>query len=394
MKTVALVVAAGSGTRAGPASDLPKQYASLGGKPLLHACLQTLCAHPRIDAVTVVIDPKHRELYATVTSELISSKLRPPVSGGATRQGSVLAGLESLANDGVRHVLIHDAARPFLASATIDSVLDALASTTGAIAAVPLSDTLKRAAQDRTIATTLDRTGLWRAQTPQAFDYPAIVTAHRSAARQNLADFTDDAAIAEWAGLTVTLVPDSPKNTKITTSEDLAMAQKALETALEPCTGSGFDVHRFAPGDHVWLCGVKVPHTHTLEGHSDADVGLHALTDAILGALGDGDIGQHFPPTDETWRGAASHLFLRDAARRVVERGGRITNVDVTLLCEAPKVGPHRDHMRAAIAEILALPLSRVGVKATTTEGLGFPGRREGIAAMATATLLLPPVTV
>jgi 2-C-methyl-D-erythritol 4-phosphate cytidylyltransferase/2-C-methyl-D-erythritol 2,4-cyclodiphosphate synthase len=261
-----------------------------------------------------------------------------------------------------------------------------------AIAALPLADTLKRAGPDgRHIAATLDRAGLWRAQTPQGFRYDAILKAHEAAAAAGREDLTDDAAVAEWAGIPVELVEGSEANVKLTTAEDMARAGMSVNAAAVPDvrTGQGFDVHRFAAGDHVWLCGVHIPHTHALDGHSDADVGLHALTDALLGAIGDGDIGQHFPPTDPRWRGAASHLFLADAARRVRSRGGAISNVDVTILCEAPKIAPHREAMRARIAEILGLDVARVGVKATTTEGLGFTGRREGIAALATATVVV-----
>ena len=229
---------------------------------------------------------------------------------------------------------------------------------------------------------------LWRAQTPQGFRFADILAAHEAAASAGL-DLTDDAAVAEWAGLAVALVPDSAANIKLTTPEDLAMADSRARSLPDVRTGSGFDVHRLVAGDHVWLCGVRIPHTHGLQGHSDADVGLHALTDALLGAIGDGDIGQHFSDTDPRWKGAASHIFLADAARRVRARGGVVSNVDVTLLCEAPKIAPYRDEMRARIAAILGIDVSRVGVKATTTEGLGFTGRREGIAALAAATVIL-----
>ncbi len=245
----------------------------------------------------------------------------------------------------------------------------------------------------------MPRAGLWRAQTPQGFRFRAIHDAHRRASLQQRMEFTDDAAIAEWAGLEVRLVAGSPDNTKLTTAEDMAVAERKLispeqdgehKLMMEPRTGTGFDVHRFGDGDHVWLCGLKIAHDKTLMGHSDADVGLHALTDALLGAIGDGDIGQHFPPSDEKWKGAASDKFLADAARRVAALGGRIINVDVTLLCEEPKIGPHREAMRARVAAILGIEIGRVGVKATTTEGLGFTGRREGIAAMASASVALP----
>lgn len=391
MTSAALIVAAGAGHRAASGALLPKQYAPLGGQPMLAHALRAFCEHAAVDLVVTVIDPAHAGHYASCLTGLTSAKLMAPVAGGSTRQASVLAGLRSLREQGVTRVLIHDAARPFIDQATIGAVLAALDGTTGAIAALPVTDTLKRAGADGSIAETVDRGGLWRAQTPQGFAFEALLGAHEAAAAAGSFDFTDDAAIAEWAGLKVTLVPGPASNTKITTAEDLAMAQQALTAGLEPRTGTGFDVHRFKQGDHVWLCGVKIAHDKALEGHSDADVGLHALTDAILGALGDGDIGQHFPPSDERWRGASSHLFVEDAVRRLRERGGRIVNADVTLLCEAPKIGPHRGAMQAAIGALLAVDAGRVGVKATTTEGLGFTGRREGIAAMAAVMLLLPP---
>lgn len=389
--TAALIVAAGRGTRAAGAAGLPKQYATLGGAPMLARTLDALAAHPAVDLVQVVIHPDDHHLYDAATAGA-SSKVLPPVHGGATRQQSGLAGLEALEARGVGRVLIHDAARPFVTPDVIDRVLAALDSDFAVIAADPVADTLKRGSGDDHIAATVDRNGLWRAQTPQGFDFDTILDLHRRAAAAGRSDFTDDAAIAEWSGIPVKLVAGSSRNTKITTAEDLAMANALLgsTSAMEPRTGTGFDVHRLIEGDHVWLCGVRIPHTARLEGHSDADVGLHALTDAVLGAIGDGDIGQHFPPSDMKWKGAASHLFLEDAARRVREKGGRITNVDVTLLCEAPRVGPHRDAMRAAIAKMLGIDISRVGVKATTTEQLGFTGRREGIAAMASAMVMLP----
>ncbi len=389
--TAALIVAAGRGTRAAGAAGLPKQYATLGGAPMLARTLDALAAHPAVDLVQVVIHPDDHHLYDAATAGA-SSKVLPPVHGGAMRQQSGLAGLEALAAHGVRRVLIHDAARPFVTPDIIDRVLAALDTDFAVIAADPVADTLKRGSGDDHIAATVDRNGLWRAQTPQGFDFPTILDLHRRAAAAGRSDFTDDAAIAEWSGIPVKLVTGSSRNTKITTAEDLAMANALLgsSSAMEPRTGTGFDVHRLIEGDHVWLCGVRIPHNAKLEGHSDADVGLHALTDAVLGAIGDGDIGQHFPPSDMKWKGAASHLFLEDAARRVREKGGRITNVDVTLLCEAPRVGPHRDAMRAAIAKMLGIDISRVGVKATTTEQLGFTGRREGIAAMASAMVMLP----
>lgn len=393
MTTAALIVAAGRGTRAAAAAGVPKQYAMLVDAPVLAHTLAAFASHSGIDLVQVVIHADDGVLYAASTGEP-SAKLLPPVPGGATRQDSVRAGLEALAAHRPKRVLIHDAARPFVSHAVLDRVLAALGANDAVLAAEPVADTLKRGTPAGLVASTVDRAGLWRAQTPQGFAYDAIRALHAEADAAGRHDFTDDAALAEWAGTPVLLVEGSSRNTKITTAEDLRMAERLMaqadKTELEPRSGTGFDVHRFEPGDAVWLCGVRIPHTHKLEGHSDADVGLHALTDAILGAIGDGDIGQHFPPSDPKWKGAASHMFLEDAARRVAERGGRIVNVDVTLLCEAPRVGPHRDSMRAAVAKMLGIDIGRVGVKATTTEGLGFTGRREGIAAMAAASVMMP----
>lgn len=398
MTAAALIVAAGRGTRASNTDtglsqkSLPKQYARLAGRPLLAHVVSAFDACPGIDAITVVIHEDDREAYDAAVAGL-SNRLTPPVVGGATRQASVRLGLEGLRNRAPDYILIHDAARPFITQKVVTDILCALQSEAGAIAAVPLADTLKREQSNGLVAETVPRDGLWKAQTPQGFRYAAIAEAHARAALEGSREFTDDAAIAEWAGLNVVLLPDTPRNFKITTAEDLAMADELMTSphvAFEPRTGSGFDVHAFCDGDHVWLAGVRIPHTRGLLGHSDADAPLHALTDALLGAIGDGDIGQHFPPSDPKWKGAASHLFVEDAARRVRNRGGRITNVDITILCEEPRIGPHRDTMRSAVAAMLGIDVSRVGVKATTTEQLGFTGRREGIAAMATATVLLP----
>jgi 2-C-methyl-D-erythritol 4-phosphate cytidylyltransferase/2-C-methyl-D-erythritol 2,4-cyclodiphosphate synthase len=379
---IALVVAAGRGTRLG--SALPKQYLPLAGKPLLRHSLEALARHPAIDRVRVVYHPDDSAHYERARSGL---DLLPPVPGGAARQDSVRLGLESLASLAPRRVLIHDGARPFLDSGVIDRVLAALDEAPGAIPALALRDTVKRGAEGRVVET-LDRAQLWRAQTPQGFHYDAILAAHRLAAGSEL---PDDAAVAERAGIAVRLVAGSDANLKVTTPEDLAAAERALaERQGDVRTGQGFDVHAFGPGDHVWLCGVRVPHDKGLLGHSDADVGLHAATDAILGALGAGDIGMHFPPSDPQWRGAASHLFLRHAAELVAAAGGRIAHIDITLICERPKIGPHRAAMVARIAEILAIAPGRVSVKATTTEQLGFTGRGEGMAAQAVATLRLP----
>ena len=393
MSTAALIVAAGRGSRAGTTIGAPKQYASLAGEAMLTHTLRAFLGHAAVDLVKVVIHPDDRPLYDRATTSVRDRLGAEPVHGGATRQDSVRLGLEALSADAPANVLIHDAARPFVAPDVISRVVAALAQRDGAIAADPVADTLKRARPDGTIAATVDRAGLWRAQTPQGFRFAPILAAHRRAFDQRRSDFTDDAAIAEWAGLEVALVMGSPANIKVTGPDDLAIAARLMgmrEPTLEPRTGTGFDVHRFGPGDHVWLGGVRIAHNAGLIGHSDADAPLHALTDAILGALCEGDIGDHFPPSDPRWKGAPSRLFVIDAARRVAARGGRIANVDLTILAEAPRVAPHRDAMRTAIADMLGLDVGRVAVKATTTEGLGFAGRGEGLAAMATATILLP----
>jgi 2-C-methyl-D-erythritol 4-phosphate cytidylyltransferase/2-C-methyl-D-erythritol 2,4-cyclodiphosphate synthase len=379
---IALVVAAGRGTRLG--GPLPKQYLPLAGRKLLRYSLETLVRHPAIAGVRVVLNPDDGAHYRESADGLT---LLPPVAGGALRQDSVRLGLESLAADPPDRVLIHDGARPFLDDATIDRVLAALAEAPGAIPALPLRDTVKRA-RSGAVAETLDRAELWRAQTPQGFHFAPLLAAHRAAAGR---DLSDDAAVAEAAGLAVRLVAGSEQNFKVTTAEDLEQAARVIAARQGDIrTGQGFDVHAFGPGDHLWLCGVRIPHERALIGHSDADVGLHALTDALLGALGTGDIGMHFPPSDERWRGAASHRFLRHAADLVAAAGGAVAHADVTVICERPKVGPHRDAMVARIAEILGIDRRRVSVKATTTERLGFTGRGEGIAAQAVATVRLP----
>jgi 2-C-methyl-D-erythritol 4-phosphate cytidylyltransferase/2-C-methyl-D-erythritol 2,4-cyclodiphosphate synthase len=393
----ALIVAASRGARAcredaGPDRHVPKQYAMLAGRPVLAHAIAAFDACPDVGAITVVIHPDDRDLYEAAARD-VSARLTPPVLGGATRQESVRLGLASLATAPPDVVLIHDAARPLVTPEIVGRVLAALRTHAGAIAAEPLADTLKRDAGGGVIDATVPREDLWKAQTPQGFRFRPILTAHTGAAEAGLPDFTDDAAIAEWAGLEVVLVPGSARNFKITTPEDMAMADALLRSAgpaFEPRVGTGFDVHAFGPGDHVWLAGVRIPHDRGLTGHSDADAPLHALTDALLGAIGDGDIGQHFPPSDPAWKGAASRLFVEDAARRVAARGGRIANVDLTILCEEPRIGPHRDAMRGAVAAMLGIDAARVAVKATTTEQLGFTGRREGLAALASATVLLP----
>lgn len=394
MRAAALIVAAGRGIRARTGAapiDVPKQYQLAGGMPLLARTMSLFLGHPKIALVLAVVHGDDLGLYASAVPQE-HPKLLAPCLGGATRQASVHNGLEALNQHAPDAVLIHDAARPFVDADLVESVMLGLAAHAGVVPAVPVADTLKRVDGNSCIAETIPRDGLWRAQTPQGFHFAAILAAHRAAAAASLADFTDDAAVASWHGLSVAVVEGSERNRKLTTPEDMAMAERSMANDAAPDirTGTGFDVHRFTDGDHVWLCGLRIEHTRTLEGHSDADVGLHALTDALLGAIGDGDIGQHFPPTETRWKGASSHIFLADAARRVAALGGAIINVDVTLLCEAPKIAPHREAMRKRIGEILGLDAARVGVKATTTEGLGFTGRREGVAAMAVATVRLP----
>lgn len=374
--TLALIVAAGRGQRAGDGT--PKQYRRVGGLPVLRRTVQAFLDHPRVDGVQVVIHPDDRDLYDAALAGLA---LPAPIAGGATRQESVRLGLEAI---DAAHVLIHDAARAFVSPAIIDRVIDALAGDEGAVPALPVSDSLRRGASH--IDTEVDREGLFRVQTPQGFRFEAIRDAHRTA----VAGATDDAAVLRAAGGRVALVEGDEANVKLTTPGDFARAEALLGGAMTSRTGMGFDVHRFGPGDHLWLCGIKVPHSHGVIGHSDADVGLHALTDALLGAIGDGDIGQHFPPSDAQWKGASSDRFLAHAMGLVEARGGRIDHVDVTIISERPKVGPHREVMRQRIAAILGVGIRAVSVKATTTEALGFTGRGEGIAAQAVATIRLP----
>ena len=389
MPNAVIIVAAGRGMRAAEMGGKPKQYVEIGGKPVLTRSIEAFLAHERVHFVQPVIHSADLSLYEAATAALRSPKLLAPVSGGQNRQQSVLAGLRALGAIGPAHVLIHDAARPFVTTAIIDAVLDSLRNGAAVLAALPLSDTLK-AEQDGHVARTVSRNGLWRAQTPQGFHFPAILEAHEAAALAAREDFTDDASIAEWHGLDVALVMGSERNIKLTTREDFELADHLLSgsrASVETRTGTGFDVHAFEPGDRVMLCGISVPHDMGLAGHSDADVGLHALTDALLGAIGAGDIGEHFPPSDPQWKGADSSLFLDHTAKLLRENGVRIVNVDVTLICERPKIGPYAKAMRARIGEILGIGVGRVSVKATTTEGLGFTGRREGIAAMASATV-------
>lgn len=393
VKTAVLIVAAGRGTRAGPGA-VPKQYRSLSGRSVLGRSLDAFAGIEGIGAVRVVIHPDDRLLYEAAVRDL-GDRLLEPVAGGATRQLSVLNGLESLTHRAPDHVLIHDAARPFVDRGTICRVMTALQTHEGAIAALPLADTLKREAQGPVIAETVARNGLWQAQTPQGFRFTEILAAHRAAAGAGRDDFTDDAAVAEAAGMAVALVMGSPGNRKLTTEEDVLMAERLLAAEahagpFEYRTGTGLDVHRFGPGDHVVLCGLAVPHTSGLVGHSDADAPLHALTDAILGTIGAGDIGQHFPPSDPRWKGASSDRFVRHALELLAQKGGTLVHADITIVCEAPRIGPHREAMATGLAALLGLSRDRVSIKATTSEGLGFTGRGEGLMAMAAASVRLP----
>jgi 2-C-methyl-D-erythritol 4-phosphate cytidylyltransferase / 2-C-methyl-D-erythritol 2,4-cyclodiphosphate synthase len=383
----AVVVAAGRGLRAG--GEMPKQYRRLADEPVIRASLRLFAGHPQVGMVQPVIHPDDDARFGAAAADL---ELLAPVFGGATRQASVRAGLEALAPQRPDLVLIHDAARPYASAALVTRAIAAVEATGAAIPVMPLADTVKSVDRSgRLIEATLDRAILRTVQTPQAFAFATVLDAHRRAAASGREDFTDDAALAEWAGLKVAVFDGEAGNIKLTTAEDVARAERDHAAALaDTRTGSGFDVHAFAPGDHVMLAGVKVPHERGLTGHSDADVALHALTDAVLGALADGDIGAHFPPGDPQWRGASSDRFLAFAVERVRARGGRIAHLDLTIVCEAPRVGPHRDAMRARIAAIAGLDVARVAVKATTSERLGFTGRGEGIMAMATATVRLP----
>jgi 2-C-methyl-D-erythritol 4-phosphate cytidylyltransferase/2-C-methyl-D-erythritol 2,4-cyclodiphosphate synthase len=385
-RIAALIVAAGRGARAERPG--PKQYELLAGKTVLARAVEAFTGHPLIDAVLVVIHRDDEALYRQAMGD--HEKLLPPVFGGETRQASVLAGLEQLAQIQPLpdQVLIHDGARPFVGEDLITAVCSTIEPDAGAMPVLAISETIKRAEEGQ-VAETVPRSGLHLAQTPQGFAFTAILNAHRTATADQT-DLTDDEAVAAHAGLVVRTVPGDRRNIKLTDTDDFRYAQAMISQPMETWTGQGFDVHALVPGDHVMLCGVKIPHTRGLKGHSDADAALHALTDALYGALGEGDIGHHFPPSDPNWRGADSAIFLREAIARLEARGGRINNLDVTVICEAPKIGPHRQAMRQAIATIAGIEPRRVSVKGTTSERLGFAGRGEGVAALATATIQLP----
>lgn len=386
-----VIVAAGRGERAGSHAEGPKQYRRIGGRPVISHTLDLFVNWQPARRIVAVIHPDDAALFeAACAASLPAGDRLVVVHGGATRQQSVLAGLEALAKDGVSHVLVQDAVRPFVEPAILERTLAAFHHGAKAVLpAVAVADTLKRADANGNVAETVSRSGLFAAQTPQSFHYPTILEAHRRAAVSGRDDFTDDAAIAEWAGVRVHLVEGSAGNVKLTLQKDIVMADQRLSSALPDVrTGNGYDVHQLVKGDGVTLCGVFIPHDQSLSGHSDADVALHALTDALLATRGAGDIGDHFPPSDPQWKGAASRIFLEHAAGIVRAGGGTIMNADISLIAEAPRIGPHREAMRRNLSEILGISLDRCSVKATTNEKIGFVGRREGIAAIATATVV------
>ena len=399
MKTGVLIVAAGRGSRFGDDGP-PKQYRDLAGRMVLTRTLEAFATVSGLEQIQVVINSDDRHLYDAAVQD-VAVGLLPPVAGGDTRQASVRAGLDALADHdaALTHVLIHDAARPFVAREAVERLLDALRGAPSALLASPLVDTIKRVAPSSEamapqVQETVPREGLWAAQTPQGFKLTVIRELHRRACGEQAPAFTDDAALCEWAGIPVTLVEGDPGNTKLTTKRDFARAEERMHMNVRSAqsvgpdvrVGQGFDVHRLGPGDHVMLSGVRVPFDRALIGHSDGDVALHALTDAVLATIGEKDIGAHFPPSDPEWRGASSDRFLAHAVGLLESAGGTLTLLDLTIICEAPKIGPHREEMRRRIGEIAGIDPSRVSVKATTSEGLGFTGRGEGIAAMASAT--------
>lgn len=386
-----IIVAAGRGERAGSSVEGPKQYRRIGGRPVIAHTIGGFLAWPRTGRIVAVIHPDDTTFFAQAMEGLSGGAAVDICFGGRTRQQSVLAGLRALSGQGITHVMIHDAVRPFFDEDLLERIFAGIeAGETCLLPAMPVTDTLKRADAAGLVVETVSRADLYGAQTPQTFAYDAIVAAHEAAARSGRDDFTDDASIAEWAGLAVRLVEGSPDNVKLTLQRDIAMADAKLTRQSLPDvrTGNGYDVHQLVPGDGVTLCGIFIAHDQKLKGHSDADVALHALTDALLATCGAGDIGDHFPPSDPQWKGAPSRIFLEHAADIVRRAGGTIMNADISLIAEAPKIGPHRQAMREKLADILSISLDRCSVKATTNETIGFVGRREGIAAIATASVV------
>ena len=384
-----IIVAAGRGSRMEKEGFTPKQYQNLCGKSIIQNSINGFLEHPLVNVVQVVICAQDHEFYECSVAK--HPKLCAPVIGGTTRQKSVLAGLEALSTHGIDRVLIHDSVRPFLNDRLLDALISATRPGLAILPVLPVVDTLRHFDAQSGESKTVCRNGLYRSQTPQGFMFHEILAAHRKVAKTNHCDFTDDVAIAEWCGIRVQKIVGSEDNMKITTIEDLNQARrKQAENVPDVRTGTGYDVHRFEMGDCVTLCGVSIPHTAALQGHSDADVGLHAIIDAILGAIGSGDIGYHFPPSNSQWKDANSSRFLEHAIKLVQRAGGILTHMDVTIICEVPKIAPHRGEMRIRIAEITGIESGRISVKATTSEGMGFVGRGEGIAAQANATVVFP----
>ncbi len=395
IRTAAVIVAAGRGERAGQSTEGPKQYRRIGGQAVLTHTLRTFLACEQISPVVVVIHADDHDLYHAVLkhAEIDAARIRL-VTGGPTRQESTRLGLLALCDDAPDYVMIHDGVRPFITQDLLKRIMIALHPQTGVLPALAVSDTLKQAGGDALVTKTVPRAGLFAAQTPQSFPFAPILDAHNAAFALGRTDFTDDAAIAEWQSIPVRVVEGSADNTKITWAKDIEMADQRLRQDMvvfpDIRTGNGYDVHSFEPGDHVWLCGVKIPHDFKLNGHSDADVALHALTDALLATRGAGDIGTHFPPSDPQWKGAASRQFVEFAVKIVREAGGRIANADITLIAEEPKIGPHREAMTAELSDMLGVSADRVSVKATTNEKMGFVGRKEGIASIVTVSVIYP----
>jgi 2-C-methyl-D-erythritol 4-phosphate cytidylyltransferase / 2-C-methyl-D-erythritol 2,4-cyclodiphosphate synthase len=390
MSVVAVIVAGGSGLRAG--GGLPKQYQLVGGKPVIRWTLEAFLNHPLITRVQTVIGIGHETLFAEATKGLTA--LLPPVAGGGSRQDSCRAGIEACAAYQPSKILIHDAARPFLSPDLISSVITELDHAPAVIPGLPVADTMKYAPSGM-IERTVDRASLWFVQTPQGFRYEQILSAHRQALADGNVSFTDDAAVAEYAGMKVQIVAGEQKNRKLTTSHDIVEADREhsssrFEGLPDVRMGQGIDFHVFEKGTHVTLCGVKIPHTHKLKGHSDADVVLHAVTDAILGAIGEADIGQHFPPSDKQWKGADSSIFVAKAIELLKARGGMLAHIDITILAEAPRIGPHLAVMKQSLRDMLGITVDRIAIKATTTEKMGAIGRKEGMSASAIATVRLP----
>ena len=385
-----VIVAAGRGERAGQSVEGPKQYRTIGGKPVIYHTLAAFLSHKSIAHIAVAIHPDDEEMFRNAAGEFAESVTT--IHGGTTRQNSTRVALSALKDHDIDAVLIHDGVRPFIDGALIDRVISGISGNNGSLPALAVSDTLKKAGENNIVHETISRDSLFSAQTPQGFPFQAILAAHEKAFSSGLENFTDDAAIAEWANIPVKIVQGSPDNVKLTWAKDIEMANERLSRAVFPDvrTGNGYDVHSFGEGNTVTLCGVAIPFNRSLSGHSDADVGLHALTDALLATCGAGDIGTHFPPSDMRWKGAASHIFVEEAVRIVRGKGGRIANADITIIAEAPKIGPHRETMTAALCKMLGISADRVSVKATTNERLGFVGREEGIAAIATATVVYP----